>query len=150
MSAIFAFLHHLAAFGLVSALAVEYVQLQNEITRDSARKLRLADLVFGACAGAVLVVGALWVFYFEKGTEYYFHSAPFIAKFSLFVLVGLISIYPTAEILSWKRSLDRQETPVLPDAKRRAMLTAICFEIAGIALLLLCAALMARGVGYFG
>jgi putative membrane protein len=150
MSAVFAFLHHLAAFGLGSALAVEHVLLQNELTSDSARKLRLADLIFGACAGAVLVLGGLRVFYFEKGTDYYFHSAPFIAKFSLFVIVGLISIYPTAEILSWKRSLNRQETPLLSESKRRAMLTAIRFEFAGIALLILCAALMARGVGSFG
>jgi putative membrane protein len=150
MSAIFAFLHHLAAFGLVSALAVEHVLLQNELTSDSARKLRFADLIFGTCAGAVLVLGGLRVFYFEKGTDYYFHSAPFIAKFSLFIIVGLISIYPTVEILSWKRSLERQETPLLPESKRRTMLTAIRFEFAGVALLILCAALMARGVGSFG
>jgi putative membrane protein len=150
MSAIFAFLHHLAAFGLVSALAVEHVLLQNGVTRDSARKLRIADLVFGAYAGAVLVLGALRFFHFEKGADYYFHSAPFIAMFSPFVLVGLISIYPTAEFLSWKQSVDSQETPVLPDARRRAMLIAIRFEFAGIAPLILCAALMAKGVGYFG
>jgi hypothetical protein len=40
---IFAFLHHLAAFGLVSVLTVEHVLLQSEITRDSAGKLRGLD-----------------------------------------------------------------------------------------------------------
>jgi putative membrane protein len=150
MSAIFAFLHHLAAFGLVCALAVEYVLLHGELTLATARKLRLADLVLGACAGAVLVLGSLRVLYFEKGASYYFHSAPFIAKFSLFVIVGLISIYPTIEFLSWKKSQDRQEVPSLREEKRQTMLTAIRLEFTGIAILILCATLMARGIGNIG
>ena len=40
MSALLAFLHHLAAFTLVSALAVEFVLIRQELTLVSARKLR--------------------------------------------------------------------------------------------------------------
>ena len=43
--------------------------------------------------------------YFEKGASYYFHSVPFVAKLSLFVMVGLLSIYPTMEFLSWRASV---------------------------------------------
>src|SRR3990172_4174793 len=96
-----AFLHHIAAFTLVAALVVEFVLIRDELTVARARKIQLADLVIGIAAGAVLVVGFVRVFYFEKGTAYYFHSIPFIAKLSFFVTVGLLSIYPTIEFLSW-------------------------------------------------
>ena len=80
LPALFAFLHHVAAFTLVAALAVEFVLIREEITLPAARRLLLADLVYGAAAGSVLAVGLLRVFFFEKGPYYYLHSAPFIAK----------------------------------------------------------------------
>jgi putative membrane protein len=119
MSAVVAFLHHGAAFTLVAALVLEWVLVNEPLTMAAARRLRLADLVFGASAAAVLVFGALRVMYFEKGPTYYLHSAPFIAKLTLFAIVGLISIYPTAEFLSWRNALVRDQVPTLPDTKRR-------------------------------
>ena len=105
MAALFAFLHHLAAFALVSAIAVEFVLLKGELNVANARKILRADQIYGAAAGALLVVGLLRVFFFEKGAAYYFHSVPFIAKLSLFAAVGLLSIYPTRKILSWRAAL---------------------------------------------
>ena len=117
MPALFAFLHHVAAFALVAALAVEFVLVRDEITLQAARRLLLADLVLGASAGSILVVGLLRVFFFEKGPDHYFHSAPFIAKLSLFAIVGLLSIYPTVEFLSWSKSLKRDRCRPWPTAR---------------------------------
>jgi len=150
MSSLLAFLHHLAAFALVAALAVEFVLIRSELTLENARKLRLADTVFGASAGIVLVAGFLRVFYFEKGASYYFHSVPFIIKISLFAIIGLASIPPTIEFLSWKKSLQQGRIPAVEPGKLRAMRRIIHWELAGVVFVLLCAALMARGVGYFG
>jgi len=47
MSTLFAFLHHLAAFTLVSALAVEFVLIRQELTLANARKLPIVDAVLG-------------------------------------------------------------------------------------------------------
>jgi putative membrane protein len=74
MAAIFAFLHHLAAFTLVAALAVEFVLLEEGPTVGSAQKIRAADLVYGAAAGVLLIVGLIRVFHFEKGASYDFHT----------------------------------------------------------------------------
>src|SRR3990172_579770 len=106
-----AFLHHIAAFTLVAALVAEFVLIRDELTVARARKIQLADMAFGIGAGVVLVVGLLRVFYFEKGPSYYFHSIPFIAKISLFVIVGLLSIYPTVEFLSWGKSVKHGRVP---------------------------------------
>lgn len=150
MSAFFAFLHHLAAFTLVAALAVEFVLLRGELTFERARGIRAADLVFGIAAGVVLVVGLLRVFYFEKGAAYYFHSVPFLAKLSLFVIVGLASIYPTVVFLSWAKPMKRGAVPQVPPATLRALRRVVHCELAGIVVLVLCAALMARGVWQLG
>lgn len=146
MSALFAFVHHVAAFALVAALVVEFVLMRDELTAKTARRLRLADMVLGISAGGVLVVGLLRVFYFEKGAAFYFHSVTFIAKLALFVLIALLSIYPTVKFLSWQKG----EAPSVDQGTVRTIRTLIHLELIGIVLLLLFAALMARGVGYLG
>jgi putative membrane protein len=150
MSALFAFLHHVAAFTLVGALAVEFASIRGELTVARARTLQLADAAVGVSAAVVLLVGGLRVFYFEKGSEYYFHSAPFIAKVGIFVLVALLSIYPTVEFVSWTKALEQGRVPEVGPRKLRTMRALIHWELAGVVALLLCAALMARGAGYFG
>src|SRR6266853_4886867 len=150
MTPFFAFLHHLAAFGLVAALAVEFVLIRGELTLGTARQLQRIDMVFGLSSGIVLVVGLLRVFYFEKGASYYFHSAPFIAKLSLFAVVGLLSIYPTVEFVSWGKSLKQGRMPALTERKIASIRSVIHWELAGVVVIILCAALMAKGVGYFG
>src|SRR5688572_24015673 len=117
MPATFAFLHHLAAFVLVAALAVEFVLIRDPLTLERARRLQLADMVLGIAAGTVLVVGLLRVFYFEKGAAYYFQNYAFLAKLGLFLLVALLSIYPTVVFIRWGRDLRRGQLPML-DAKR--------------------------------
>jgi putative membrane protein len=148
MSSFFAFLHHLAAFTVVAALAVELVLTKDGIVLKNARRILLADLAFGISAGVVLVVGLLRIVYFEKGTFYYFHSVPFVAKLSLFLTVGLLSIYPTIEFLSWRTSVKQEQAPTVTDRKMRAIRSIIHWELVGIVLIILCAALMAKGIGY--
>ena len=147
MTPFFAFLHHLAAFTLVAALAVEFVLIRGQLNLGTARKLQR---IFGLSAGVVLVVGLLRVFYFEKGASYYFHSAPFIAKLSLFVIVGLLSIYPTVEFASWSKSLKQGRMPALTERKIASIRSVVHWELAAVVVIILCAALMAKGVGYLG
>lgn len=150
MTSLFAFLHHVAAFTLVAALAVEFVLIRDELTHRTARRLQIADLVFGAAASAVLVVGLARVFYFEKGASYYFHSWPFIAKLAIFVIAALISIYPTIEFASWGKELKEGKVPAVSPRKLRMLRKIIHWELAAIVFILLGAALAARGVGHFG
>src|SRR5258708_33950718 len=84
MSSLAAFVHHLAAFTLVAALAIEFVLIRDELTARSARRIRIADAVFGAASGVLVVVGLLRGFYLENGAAYYFHNAAFLLKMALF------------------------------------------------------------------
>ena len=145
MSTLFAFLHHLCAFTLVAALAIEFATIRQDLTPSSARRLQVTDAVYGIAAGALLVIGLSRVFWLEKGAAYYFHSHAFLAKLSLFIIIGLVSIIPTMEFLSWRGPLRAGQLPVMETSKRRLVTGIIHGELLAIALILLCAAIMARG-----
>ena len=145
MSTLFAFLHHLCAFTLVAALAIEFTLIKQELTVSSARRLQVTDLVLGIAAGALFVIGLLRVFFFEKGAAYYWHSHAFLTKFSLFVIVGLLSIIPTRDFLSWRRAINAGEVPVMDTSRRKRVTMVIHLELAAVVIILLCAAIMARG-----
>jgi putative membrane protein len=144
MSTLFAFLHHLCAFTLVSAIAIEFALVRQELSVSSARRLLATDLVLGIAAGLLLVIGLLRVFFFEKGAAYYWHSHAFLTKFSLFVIVGLLSIIPTREFLSWRGAIKAGQAPVMEVARRRRVTMVIHVELAAVVIILLCAAIMAR------
>lgn len=59
MSGVLAFLHHLSAFALVSALAVKFVLLRDELNARTAGRLALPDAVVGIPAGILLGAGLL-------------------------------------------------------------------------------------------
>jgi putative membrane protein len=145
MSTLFAFLHHLCAFTLVAAVAIEFTLIRGELTLASARRLQVTDLVLGIAAGFLVVIGLLRVFFFEKGAEYYWHSHAFLAKFGLFIIIGLLSIIPTMEFLSWRGAIEAGRVPVMDAAKRKRVTMVIHSELAAIVIILLCAAIMARG-----
>ncbi|HYS13247.1 MAG TPA: DUF2214 family protein [Burkholderiaceae bacterium] len=146
MSTLFAFLHHIAAFMLFAALVVEFVLIKDEITLRTAQRLLRIDAAFGISAGVVLVVGILRVVFFEKGTDYYLHSLPFFVKISLFVIVGLLSIYPTVKFMAWRPAVKQGQPPVVDAGTLRTLRRVLHIELAGVALLILMAAMMARGV----
>jgi putative membrane protein len=145
-SAAFAFLHHVAAFTLFAAILVEFVLINAELTAANARRLARTDIMLGISAGVVLVIGALRVFYFEKGADYYFDSAFFLAKLGLFIAVGLLSIIPTLAFISWRTAVKQGQAPTVTPSQLRTLKMVIHIELAAVVLIMLFAALMARGL----
>jgi putative membrane protein len=149
MSTLFAFLHHVLAFTLVGCIAVEFILLglvrSNGLTAAAARRLVVTDAVLGAAAGLLLIVGLCRVFFFEKGADYYFHSHAFLTKLALFIIVALASITPTVEFLKWRRALNAEQVPQIAPERLRTIRRVVHGELAAIVIILLCAAIMARG-----
>jgi putative membrane protein len=145
MTVLFAFLHHVTAFTLVAAVAIEFVLLRGELTLWAARRLQVTDAVLGIAATLLLVVGLSRVFWFEKGAAYYFHSHAFLTKLSLFIIVALLSIVPTLEFLSWRKATKAGQAPVVAAPKLKRVRMILHIELAAIVLILLCAAIMAKG-----
>jgi putative membrane protein len=145
-----AFIHHLAAFVVVGALMVELVVLRNDLTIQSARSVLRVDMAYGIAALVLLVVGFLRVFYTEKGAAYYFASGSFLTKLALFIIVGLLSIYPTMKFLAWRKALREGRVPEFDAGTRRKVRMLIHLELTLLFVIMLMAVMMARGVWYFG
>lgn len=150
MSTFFAFLHHLAFLAIMLMLSVEMLTLKQPLTPISAKKIQRYDAIYGVSAILILIIGGLRVMYFEKGADYYMHSTPFIIKMVLFLMIGLISIYPTATFIKWGKAIKQGIAPTLTDAQNRKLRIIIHVELTLLVLMILCAAMMAKGVGYFG
>jgi len=146
-SAIMAFLHHLAAFTLVGVLIYEHTAFRKDLSLVEARRIQRMDLIYGISAGILLVVGLLRVFYFEKGASFYAHNLFFWTKMIGFALAGLLSIYPTIRFLSWNKSFANNQAPEISDQDASRIKLILRLELLGIVIIILSAALMARGVG---
>ena len=147
MAAAFAFLHHLAACTLFAAVVVEFLWLKEQPTPPLARRILVVDAALGISAGVLLLVGLSRVFHFEKGASYYFHNWAFLTKFSLFVMLALLSIVPTREFFAWRRAMKQGQVPAVTPERMRTLRLILHLELAGIVVIILCAALMAKGIG---
>jgi putative membrane protein len=146
-SAIFAFLHFAAVFGIVATLFLEWQTMSRAPTLAEARRIQVSDRWFGVFAAVVLVVGALRVFYFEKGKTFYFASPFFNAKLMLFLVVGLLSIYPTIRFIKWGAQTRQGLPPAVSADEYRWIMLLLRAELVLLLGVALCASLMARGVG---
>ena len=82
---------------------------------------------------------------FEKGGDYYFFSLAFIIKLGVFLGVAALSLMPTLEFLSWRKTLRAGEMPKIDERRLRMIQGVLHGEMMGIVVIILCAAIMARG-----
>jgi len=146
-TAFMAFLHHLMAFTLVACVAYEFIAYRKGMSIDEVRRIQRADLMYGISAGVLLIVGVLRVLYFEKGPAFYTHNPFFWLKMNAFLVVGLLSIDPTIRYLRWNKSLKENRVPEITDNEFKRTRLLLTLEVIGLAVILLAAALMARGIG---
>lgn len=146
-SAIMAFLHHLAAFTLTAAIIYEHITFRKNLSLAEARKIQIMDIVYGVSAGVLVVVGLLRVFYFEKGAAYYAQNWFFWTKMLGFALAAVFSIYPTLRFVSWRKLTSQNQVPEISDQEMKRIKMMLRLETLAIAIIILSAAMMARGVG---
>jgi putative membrane protein len=146
-TALMAFLHHLLAFALTACLVYEFIAYRKNMSLAEIRRIQRADLVYGISAGLLLLVGLLRVFLYEKGANFYMNNPFFWVKMIAFLLVGLLSIDPTIRYIRWNRTLRQNEVPEIPEPEYRRTRLLLSLEMIGIAVILLAAPMMARGIG---
>ena len=64
-----------------------------------------------------------------------------------FALVALLSIYPTIRFLSWNKFFAKNQVPEISDQDAARIKLILRLELVAIAVIILSAALMARGIG---
>ncbi len=140
------FAHFICIFVLASLLAGEAIVLKQSLSRDGIAQIQTIDRWYGIAAGLVIVTGLGLVFFGAKGSAYYAHNSIFWVKMALFVTIALISIIPTVAFLRWNRRKGADGSILLDDAEYRRLRALLRVEIGLLALLPLCAALMANGL----
>jgi putative membrane protein len=142
-----AYLHTMAMLALTGCLAAQTLICNRDLQPPAVRLLAWIDAVYLATAIAALATGLLRVFLGDKGSAFYLSNPVFYLKLTLFVAVGLISIPPARQFIRWNRALAAGEGRVLTDAQIESVRRYLLLELALLALIPLCAALVARGVG---
>jgi len=146
-TAVMAFLHHLLAFTLTACLVYEFIAYRRDMGLAEIRRIQRVDLVYGTSAGLLLVIGLLRVFFFEKGVNFYIHNPFFWVKMIAFLIVGLLSVDPTIRYIRWNRALRQNEVPEISETEYKRTRLLLLLEVIGIAVILLAAPMMARGIG---
>jgi putative membrane protein len=146
-SAAFAFLHFLAVFGIIATVFLEWQTMSRAPSLAEARRIQIADRWYGIFAVIVLIVGFLRVYFFAKGPAFYFASPFFQAKLTLFLLAGLLSIYPTIRFIKWGAQTRQGAAPAIAETEYKWIMVILRLELVLLLGVALCASLMARGVG---
>ncbi|HEY2231391.1 MAG TPA: DUF2214 family protein [Xanthobacteraceae bacterium] len=98
---IVAWIHYVSVMLMIASLLGEHLLLKPVLTAPEVRTIRRLDIIYGGSATLLLVTGVMRM-YLEKGTTYYLQSGAFHALVGIFVLVALLSIYPTVIFLRWR------------------------------------------------
>ena len=146
-SAAIAFLHFAAVFGVFGTVMGEWLLFSRAPTVAQARQLQQLDRVYGLSAVVLLVVGGVRAYRFEKGLEYYLANPFFHLKLTLFVLVGLLSIYPTIVFIRWRGDLKAGRAPTVTEAQHSRITRLLKAELVLLVAVAASASLMAKGIG---
>ena len=140
-----AYLHFVAIFGLLTVSCLNFCLLSPTQTRDRSKLLITLDVLSGVFALAVLATGALRMWRYGKGWDYYLHNIWFHGKIYGLMLWILISLYPMWKHIQWHRQLQKNESltpqPILWLRVSKACEVLLALILAGFATLL------ARGYG---
>lgn len=140
------YLHFISIFAIVGTLVSEHLLLKKELTRAEIKRLSRVDAVYGVAALTLLGAGlTLWLSGAGKPTAFYSKNWIFHTKITCFLLVGLLSIYPTVFFIKNGKG-DQSERIAIP----KKLLMMLRLELTLLLIIPLLAGLMAKGIGYFG
>jgi putative membrane protein len=141
------YLHYIAIMALMGSLISEHLILKPRISGQQVRSLAGIDLVYGISAIVVLATGLLRWFVYGKGSEFYLSNPLFHTKITLFVVLGVLSIFPTLKFLKWKKQVRKGEDPEIDEKAVKKLLMFIRIELLLVVIIPLLAVMIARGAG---
>ena len=147
LEAILAYLHLLAILTMVVFISSEAALCRVQwLNAAVVERLAKVDRVYGIAAIMVLATGVARTVWGVKGTSWYWTNPLLHVKLTLFIVVGVISIFPTMTYVRWRKTL--RATGALPaesDIRKTRKLVMIQAHL--IALIPLVAVFLARGFG---
>lgn len=137
------YFHFVSIFILVGALVSEHLLLKPSLDRKSLDRLSKIDGIYALGVISLLAAGlTLWMGGYGKPTEFYSENPIFHIKLSLFVAIGLLSIYPTVFFIK-NRKGNPDELVLVP----KAIFWMIRLELLLVFTMPILAGMMAKGIG---
>lgn len=132
---------------MAGALSAEAFVLRLPVNGPAIPLLARMDALYGLSAGLLIAAGLSRVFFGLKDESYYGDSHAFWGKIAVFVIIGLLSILPTMQFIRWQRAYnaDAAFEPAQTEVKRARRIVMI--EAHLLIVVVIFAALMARGIG---
>ena len=135
------YVHFVGLILLSSSLVAEHLLISKRMKRGDFKRLAAVDRFYGISALITLVAGLLLWFVVGKPKEFYNTNFIFHIKVTLFVTVGIISIFPTVFFI--KKGKENTEMVDVP----QKMITLIRIQLVLLIIMPFLAVLMASGVG---
>ena len=146
-SALVAYVHYLGIILCFGALTYERIILKINLSKNEFISIILADVVYGIAGLAILITGILRVKYFGQGGEFYTSNPIFWIKVSLYIFIGLLSLYPTVTYVLWAIPLSKNKLPIISENLLKRFKLIIMSELVGFVVIPFFATLMSRGIG---
>ena len=147
MSALVAYVHYLGIMLCFGVLIFERIILKINLNKNETISIIIADVIYGIAGLAVLITGILRVKYYGQGGDFYTSNPIFWLKVSLYIAIGLISLYPTITYILWAIPLSKNKLPVISENLVKRFKLIILTELVGFAVIPFFATLMTRGIG---
>jgi len=136
------YVHFISIFTIVGTLVSEHLLLKKSLTRSEIDRLSKIDGIYGLAVLVLLAAGMmLWLGGYGKPTEFYSSNPIFNIKLGFFVLIGLLSAYPTVFFIK-NRKGDPEELISIP----KSLFWMVRFELLLLFIIPILAGLMAKGI----
>lgn len=129
----------------MGSLITEHLFLKPSITKEQIKSLATVDMIYVISAFIVLTTGLLRWFVYGKGYDFYMSTPLFHIKLTLFIVLIVLSIFPTIKILKWKKSVKQNIDPEITEKSVKRLLMIIRIELLILAIIPLLAVMIARG-----
>ena len=147
MSAFVAYVHYLGIILCFGALIFERIILKINLSKNETISIIIADVIYGIAGLAILITGILRVKYYGQGGDFYTNNPIFWLKVSLYIVIGLLSLYPTITYILWAIPLSKNKLPVITENLVKRFQLIIMTELVGFTVIPFFATLMSRGIG---
>jgi len=91
----FRYLHFIGIMGLASTLVMQHLVIATEVTQKELKKMIFLDIIYAICVLITLIAGLMLWLSVGKDASFYSTNWVFHVKLTLFIVIGLLSIYPT-------------------------------------------------------
>lgn len=100
------YVHFIAVFAIVGAIFSQQFLISKSMSRLEIKRIAKVDAIYGLGALLALVAGLTLWFWVGKPAMIYTRNWLFHSKLTLFIILGILSIYPTIFFLKNRKGQD--------------------------------------------